>query len=148
MSNLSRPESLAESVFTDAEDSLESLVTAFTKIDYNKKKCHLNYLGPIFSNLSQVAKGRKFFYKENSDILSRLLPFIHHEDSIVRRGGATGLLKNICFESDRHIYLLEEIDVLPQILLPLAGPEEFSDEENDKFPIELQVSVSFQSEKP
>lgn len=50
-----------------------------------------------------------------------------------------GLLKNICFDSSRHAYLLDEIEILPIILLSLAGPEEFSDEENDKLPMELQV---------
>lgn len=31
-----------------------------------------------------------------------------------------------------------EIDILPSILLPLAGPEEFSESENDSLPPELQ----------
>lgn len=33
------------------------------------------------------------------------------------------------------------IDILPYILLPLAGPEEFDDEENDKLPMQLQVDI-------
>lgn len=49
-----------------------------------------------------------------------------------------GLLKNMCFDSTRHDWLLHEVNVLPSILLPLAGPEEFSDEDNDMFPTELQ----------
>lgn len=72
--------------------------------------------------------------------MSRLIPFVQYEESVVRKGGIVGLLKNICFDSSRHLYLLEEIKILPIILLSLAGPEEYSDEENDKFPIELQVS--------
>lgn len=139
LSNISRPEQLAEQVFEDLENYIEQLVTAFTRIDYNQKKCHLNYLGPIFSNLSQISKGRNYFCNHHSDLLSRLVPFVHYDDSIVRKGGAIGLLKNICFDSSRHEYLLQEIDVLPLILLPLAGPEEYSDEESDKFPVELQV---------
>lgn len=58
----------------------------------------------------------------------------------MRKGGIIGLLKNICFDSSRHSYLLEDKEILSTILLPLAGPEDFTDEENDKFPIELQVS--------
>lgn len=54
-----------------------------------------------------------------------------------------GLLRNICFDSSRHAYLLGEIEILPIILLPLAGPDEFTDEENDKFPMELQVNYTF-----
>jgi hypothetical protein len=31
-----------------------------------------------------------------------------------------------------------EVDILPHLLLPLAGPEEFADDEMDKLPPELQ----------
>lgn len=71
----------------------------------------------------------------------RILPFVEFKDSIIRRGGAVGLLKNVCFDSTQHHWLLnDEVNVLPFILLPLAGPEEFDEEDNEKFPIELQVS--------
>lgn len=138
LSNISRPEQLAAQVFDEIENSIEQMVNAFTRIDYNTEKCHLNYLGPIFSNIAQVAKCRDFFFRPDSDILSRILLFAHYEHSAVRMGGAVGLLKNICFDSSRHEYLLQQIDVLPIILLPLTGPEAYSDEENDILPIELQ----------
>lgn len=69
-----------------------------------------------------------------------------HEESVVRKGGVVGLLKNICFDSSRHSYLLEEFDILPTILLPLAGPEEYSDEETDKLPTDLQVVENIYNE--
>lgn len=138
LSNISRSEQLATQVFDEIESRVEHLVNAFSRVNYNTQKCHLNYLASIFSNLSQVARARDFFCRPNSDILNRLIPFINHETSIVRKGGAIGLLKNICFDSGRHEYLLEEIHVLPMILLPLAGHEEFTDEENDKLPVDLQ----------
>lgn len=31
-----------------------------------------------------------------------------------------------------------QVDILPRLLLPLAGPEEFDDEDNDKLPLDLQ----------
>lgn len=34
--------------------------------------------------------------------------------------------------------LNEDIDLLPRLLLPLAGPEEFDDEDNEKLPLDLQ----------
>ena len=38
-----------------------------------------------------------------------------------------------------HEWLLgEEVDLLPALLLPLAGPEQFDDEEEEKLPVELQ----------
>lgn len=40
---------------------------------------------------------------------------------------------------DQHEQLLSNtIDLLPKLLLPLAGPEEFDDEDNEKLPIDLQ----------
>lgn len=140
LSNISRSNALAEQVFDEIQCKLNDLLSAFTRIDYNKKKCHLNYLGPIFSNLSQVTKGREFFCQTDAETLSRLIPFVQYEESVVRKGGIVGLLKNICFDSSRHLHLLEDIDILPIILLSLAGPEEYTDEENDKFPMELQVN--------
>ena len=41
--------------------------------------------------------------------------------------------------TDCHQWLLgEDVDILPSLLLPLAGPEEFSEEETDKLPEDLQ----------
>ena len=41
--------------------------------------------------------------------------------------------------ADSHQWLLsEEVDILPSLLLPLAGPEEVSEEEMEKLPVDLQ----------
>jgi hypothetical protein len=37
-----------------------------------------------------------------------------------------------------RLLLSPEIDLLSRFLLPLAGPEEFDDEDNGKLPIDLQ----------
>lgn len=84
-----------------------------------------------------------FFFRLLTDkirpIIHKLLPFTEYKDSIVRRGGVIGALKNICFDEENHQWLLsKEVDLLPHLLLPLAGPEEFDDEDNDKLPIDLQ----------
>lgn len=97
--------------------------------------------GPIFSNLTQCRRGREIVCDPTKQILTKILPFTLLHDKLIRRGGATGVLKNICFDSARHDWLLsDDLNVLPFILLPLAGPEEYSEEDNDKFPMELQVS--------
>ncbi|XP_058062343.1 protein HGH1 homolog [Anopheles bellator] len=140
--NISRHESLVETVvmhLLSIEHSIDKLTTCFTRVNYNKQKGHLNYLGPLFSNVSQCANGRAVFCNRTTGLLRRILPFVHHTESIVRRGGAVGLLKNICFDSTVHEWLLsEQMDILPFILLPLVGPEEFDDETNDMLPTELQ----------
>ncbi|XP_055640542.1 protein HGH1 homolog [Toxorhynchites rutilus septentrionalis] len=140
--NVTRPENLVKQVLDQIltiEFALEKLTTCFTRISYNKQKGHLNYLGPLFSNLSQSKRGLAVFCDPSTDLLTRILPFVHHEGSIVRRGGSVGLLKNVCFDSTLHEWLLGDgVEVLPYILLPLAGPEEFDEDTNDKLPVELQ----------
>src|SRR2546430_16001441 len=48
-----------------------------------------------------------------------LCAFIHNYLYLIGR--------NCCFSTDHHLYMLseEKINVLPYILLPLCGPEEF-----------------------
>lgn len=71
-------------------------------------------------------------------VIQRLFPFTEHPDSIARRG-IVGILRNCIFDIENHEWLLSpEIDLLSHLLLPLAGPEEFDDEDNDKLPISLQ----------
>lgn len=72
-------------------------------------------------------------------MFQRLLSFVEYKESIVRRGGIIGTLKNCCFDIENHEWLMSsEVDIVSYLLLPLAGPEEFTDEENNKLPIDLQ----------
>lgn len=143
LSNLTRLENLVEQVVQNLleidENFLDRIVAVFTRIDFNKHKQNLHYLASVFSNLSQTSIFRKLVAKSETRLLPRLLPFISDERSLMRRRGIVGLLKNICFDTNLHEWLFSpDIDVLPFILLPLAGPEEFDDETNEKLPIELQ----------
>lgn len=49
-----------------------------------------------------------------------------------------GTLKNLCFDVEYNERLVFNVDILPSLLLPLAGPEEFDDEDTDLLPSELQ----------
>jgi hypothetical protein len=76
---------------------------------------------------------------KNQWIFQRLLSFVEYEESTIRRGGIIGTLRNCCFDIQHHDVLMSpDIDIVSYLLLPLAGPEEFTDEENDKLPIDLQ----------
>ena len=45
----------------------------------------------------------------------------------------------LCFMLDYHEWLLgEEVDILPSLLLPLAGPEQYEEQEMEKLPEDLQ----------
>ncbi|XP_018568178.1 protein HGH1 homolog isoform X2 [Anoplophora glabripennis] len=142
LSNLTRPSHLIETVIDvieKSDKSFEGLINVFTKNQYNKNNAKLHYLGPVLSNLSQSHRVRMQVLDRNKCVIQRLLPFTEYKDSLVRRGGIVGTLKNCCFEMDFHEWLLSgEVDILPRLLLPLAGNEEFDEEDNDKLPLELQ----------
>lgn len=93
--------------------------------------------------------GYRYLLDRDSYVIQRLLPFTEYADSLVRRGGIVGTLKNCCFDVESHEWLLSpEVDILSCLLLPLAGPEEFDDEDNDKLPISLQYLPETKQREP
>ncbi|XP_053414318.1 protein HGH1 homolog isoform X2 [Nycticebus coucang] len=127
---------------------LERLVRALCTPDYNAR-APLHYLGPLLSNLSQRPAARAFLLDPDRCVVQRLLPLTQHPDSSVRRGGVVGTLRNCCFEHQHHQWLLgPEVDILPFLLLPLAGPEDFSEEEMERLPVDLQYLPSDKQREP
>ncbi|XP_060532899.1 protein HGH1 homolog [Cylas formicarius] len=141
LSNLSRPSHLIEEIINVIEKSgksFDELIEVFTRIEFNKN-ARFHYLGPVLSNLSQSQRVRRYILDKEKCVIQRLLPFTDYKDSLIRRGGIVGTLKNCCFESEFHDWLLsDDVDILPRLLLPLAGPEEFDDADTDKLPLDLQ----------
>ncbi|XP_063987559.1 protein HGH1 homolog [Diachasmimorpha longicaudata] len=143
LSNITRPASHVDRIVAQMEKgnySWNKIVHAFAFAkSYNKKGASLHYLGPVLSNLSQSETVRRRLMDQDNPIIQKLLPFTEYQESIVRRGGVVGTIKNCCFDDKHHLWLLsEDIDLLPHLLLPLAGPEEFDDEDNEKLPLDLQ----------
>ncbi|XP_036597417.1 protein HGH1 homolog [Trichosurus vulpecula] len=123
---------------TYQEPGLARLVTALTTPGYNPH-APLHYLASLLSNLSQLPEARDFLLDPNRHLIQRLLPLIHCPDSAVRRMGVVGTLRNCCFEHRSHEWLLgPQVELLTFLLMPLAGPEEFSEDEMDRLPIDLQ----------
>lgn len=115
-----------------ADSGLERLVRALCTPGYNAR-APLHYLAPLLSNLSQRPAARAFLLDPDRCVVQRLLPLTQYPDSSVRRGGVVGTLRNCCFEHRHHEWLLgPEVDILPFLLLPLAGPEDFSEEEMER----------------
>ncbi|EMP27283.1 hypothetical protein UY3_15633 [Chelonia mydas] len=141
LSNLSREEATCRQVFRAVQEEglgLARVVEAFCTEGYNKKAA-LHYLGPLLSNLSQLPETREFLLDRSRCVVQRLLPYTQYEASAVRRGGVIGTLRNCCFEYKYHEWLLgAEVDLLPFLLLPLAGPEEFPEAEMERLPVDLQ----------
>ncbi|XP_019952049.2 protein HGH1 homolog [Paralichthys olivaceus] len=140
LSNLTRHEKTCKTLFTvlQEEVDLTKLVEIFCTEGYNKK-ANLHYLGPLLSNLTQLPETRNYILDKDRCVFQRLLPFTQHQTSVIRRGGVIGTLRNCCFDHGRHEWLLSDaVDILPFLLLPLAGPEELSEEDNEGLPVDLQ----------
>ncbi|XP_016317891.1 protein HGH1 homolog [Sinocyclocheilus anshuiensis] len=141
LSNLSRHERTCRDVFNTLQEQkirLDKVVEIFCMEGFNKK-ASLHYLGPLLSNLTQLPEARHFILDKDKCVIQRLLPYTQYEESSTRRGGVVGTLRNCCFEYAHHEWLLSDaVDILPYLLLPLAGPEELSEEENEGLPVDLQ----------
>lgn len=152
LSNMTRPLHLVNRVITLIEQSgytWDAIVAAFTAKQYNTTGAKLHYLGPVFSNLSQSPQVRRYLMDRDRSVIQRLLPFTEYPDSIIRRGGIIGTLKNCTFDTESHEWLLSaRVDLLSYLLLPLAGPEEFDDEDNDKLPLNLQYLPETKTREP
>ncbi|XP_073325389.1 protein HGH1 homolog [Pagrus major] len=140
LSNLSRHDKTCKTVFKVLQEGvgLAQLVEIFCTEDFNKK-AKLHYLGPLLSNLTQLPEARNYITDKDRCVIQRLLPFTQYQASVVRRGGVIGTLRNCCFDHTHHEWLLSDaVDMLPFLLLPLAGPEELTEKENDGLPVDLQ----------
>ncbi|XP_051871940.1 protein HGH1 homolog [Pristis pectinata] len=141
LSNLSRRTDTCREVFRAIQSEgvgLAKIVEVFCTDGYNKKGA-LHYLGPLLSNLTQLPEARQFILDKDRCVVQRLLPYTQYEGSGVRRGGVVGTLRNCCFDYAYHEWLLgSEVDILPFLLLPLAGPEELSEDEMEGLPVDLQ----------
>jgi len=58
---------------------------------------------------------------------------------LIRRGGSASVIKNCCFEKEQHELILSaKLNVLPYLLLPLCGPDEFDEVDMNGMPEEIQ----------
>ncbi|XP_043231105.1 protein HGH1 homolog isoform X1 [Amphibalanus amphitrite] len=123
----------------DGAVTVERLVLALCQRGFNTVGCKLDYLGPLLSNLTQLPEARSYMLDRDRVVFQRLLPFTDYQESLVRRTGVIGAIKNCCFETDSHMWLLgPDVDLLPRLLLPLTGPEPYDDEDMEKLPVDLQ----------
>ncbi|XP_013379212.1 protein HGH1 homolog isoform X2 [Lingula anatina] len=153
LSNLSRPLDCAKKMVEVIQKEKETLgfdklIQVFCTEGYNPK-AKLHHLGPFLCNLTQIPEARQFILNKDGCVIQRLLPYTQYPESVVRRRGIVATLKNCSFETDNHQWLLSpQVDLLPHLLLPLAGPEEFDEEDNDKLPVELQYLEPTKTREP
>ena len=103
LSNLSRKEDCAQKIvdlmIKHKEDiGFDKIIGVFCQVNFNKH-ANLHYLGPFLSNLTQIQAARYYILDKERCVIQRLLPFTQYMESLVRRGGVVGTLKNCCFET-------------------------------------------------
>ncbi|KAH7380772.1 DNA-binding protein-like protein HGH1 [Pyrenochaeta sp. MPI-SDFR-AT-0127] len=122
---------------------------------YNKH-ANFDYLSYFFADLAKFPKGREYLttpQEHDSNIIpiTKIQVFTDH-GSHIRRLGVASTIKNVCFHVPAHPVLLSNLssdpnlpppsigaNLLPYILLPLMGPEEYSDEDTEGMLDELQL---------
>uniref|UniRef100_A0A8C5MJY9 Protein HGH1 homolog n=1 Tax=Leptobrachium leishanense TaxID=445787 RepID=A0A8C5MJY9_9ANUR len=147
--NLSREEETCRAVLEKLQVSgMNQLMDMISTPKYNLV-ANLDYLGPLICNLSQLREGQDFILDRSRCVVQRLLPFTNSPGSIVQRGGIVGTLRNCCFNHRDHTWLLgEDVDLLPFLLLPLAGGEEYTEEEMETLPPDLQYLPTDKQREP
>jgi hypothetical protein len=134
--------------------ALDQLFDCFVKGADGSLNKHANfdYLSYLLADMSKYKSGRDHFLSKRSYDgvvpLSKLTVFTEHKSDI-RRKGVASTIKNAAFEVDKHPLLLSDeteshdgtpgVNILPYVLLPIAGPEEFPDDESANMLPDLQL---------
>lgn len=125
--------------------AMDQLMDCFVKRNPNKPAEDYDYLSYVFADLSRHEDGRKYFLEKQSydDVvpITKIKVFTDEHRSQVRRKGVASTLRNVSFEVAAHEFLLSEsgANILPYILLPLAGHEELTDEDTEGMLADLQL---------
>ncbi|KAL8602461.1 hypothetical protein ACOMHN_066312 [Nucella lapillus] len=107
---------------------------------YAKESPSLSAVSTVLMNLTQVPSVRRGLMEAPGHLLLTLLPIISMSNGLSKYKGIVGTVQNCCFEYDFHDWLLSsEADLLPRLLLPLAGPEEFDEDDMERLPSDLQL---------
>ncbi|KAJ2785733.1 Protein hgh1 [Coemansia interrupta] len=130
----------------NSSKALDQLTDVFVKgMDkkYNKN-AKFAFLASVFADITNYSFGRHYFLErtayDGKMPITKIMVFSEYPD-LIRRGGVDSTMKNVCFEKDKHRDILNprETNLLPYILLPLCGPEEFDMDEMEAMPEEVQL---------
>lgn len=108
------------------------------------KHANYDYLAYLFADLAKHPEIRQYFVaKQEYDgviPLTKIRVFTDHK-SDVRRKGVASTIKNVAFDVPSHPRFLseEDIHILPYVLLPIMGNEDYDDDDMDGMLPELQL---------
>lgn len=141
--------------FSLSKNIIDQLMDLFVKgTDHGiNEYANFDFLANVFADMTRFERGRKYFttLQEYDHVIpaSKLVVFTEHK-SLLRRTGVAAIIKNISFDIPFQKVLMDEegINVLPYLLLPLAGPEELSEEDMDGMFDELQLLPDDKKREP
>lgn len=125
-----------------------NLVDAFFDGVYEKETT--THISNILRNLTQCPDARKAL-SEKREVIKKFASFLSPvARNDVRYEASLGLMHNLCWQKELHEWLLTDnsVGILTRLLEPLAGPEEFDDDEMEKLPIELQYLPEDKKREP
>jgi Domain of unknown function (DUF383)/Domain of unknown function (DUF384) len=140
---LTRSTTSGKPPISTSNNAMDQLMDCFVKETPGRPASGYDYLSYVFADLSRHEVGRKYFLTKQAydDVspITKLTVFTDEHRSHVRRKGVASTLKNVCFETASHDFLLLESNILPYVLLPLAGNEELSDEDTEGMLADMQL---------
>ncbi|KAB5572092.1 hypothetical protein GE09DRAFT_1170402 [Coniochaeta sp. 2T2.1] len=108
------------------------------------KDADYDYLAYVFADLAKHPEIRQHFIRrqeyDSAVPLTKIRVFTEHK-SDVRRKGVASTIKNAAFDVPSHPSFLaeDEINILPYILLPIMGPEDYDDNDTMGMLPDLQL---------
>ncbi|KAL2215259.1 hypothetical protein M432DRAFT_144859 [Thermoascus aurantiacus ATCC 26904] len=131
---------------SESAKAMDQLMDCFVKGAEGtlNKNADYDYLSYLFADIAKSEEGRAYFLtrQEYDSVvpITKLTVFTEHKSDI-RRKGVASTIKNVAFDIKSHTMLFseDEVNLLPYILLPIAGPEEYSDEETAAMLPDLQL---------
>ncbi|KAI9818681.1 MAG: hypothetical protein M1832_004156 [Thelocarpon impressellum] len=129
----------------NSKRALDQLVDVFVRGVEGRwnKKADFDYLAYFFADIAKFPEGRQYFTKtrdyDGVVPISKLVIFTEHKSDI-RRKGVASTIKNVSFDIHTHGLLISPVvDILPYLLLPLAGNEDYPEEETLAMHADLQL---------
>ncbi|KAI0098516.1 hypothetical protein GGR51DRAFT_538016 [Nemania sp. FL0031] len=123
---------------------INQLIDLFVKEAAYNKQADFDHLSYLFADLTKHAELRHHFVRRQDYDgvipITKLKVFTEHKSDI-RRKGVASTIKNVAFDVPSHPLFISEddIDILPYILLPITGNEEYDLEETMAMLPDLQL---------